>query len=59
MKVNEILTKSKLDLVKIIAHKKKKNNPIPSKTTKLTSFIDIFGGIGGYPSPHVGSDRST
>ncbi len=33
------------------AVKKKKNNPKDSKTTKLGSFIDTFGGMAGYQNP--------
>lgn len=55
MKVHEVLAADKLILVKFVAIKKKKNNPIKSKTTKIGSFIDVFGGMAGYPSR--GSDR--
>ena len=51
MTVNEILADEKLAGVKLKAVKKKKNNPIASKTTKLNSFIDVFGGMVGYTSP--------
>ena len=32
------------------ASKRKKNNPKNSKTTKLNSFIDVFGGMADYPN---------
>jgi hypothetical protein len=49
MLVNEILADDKLMGIKIKAKKKKKNNPTKSKTTKLGSFIDVFGGMANYP----------
>jgi len=51
VKVNEVLADDKLTLVNIIALRKKKNNPKPSKTTKMNSFIDVFGGMAGYGQP--------
>lgn len=36
--------------VKFHAKRKKKNNPIKSKTTKMNSFLDVFGGMAGYPT---------
>lgn len=48
MKLNEVLAADdKLTVVKIKAVKKKKNDPIKSKTTKMNSFIDVFGGMAG------------
>ena len=52
MKLNEVISaddKSKVMAIK--AKRRKKNNPKPSKTTKLNSFIDVFGGMSGYDSP--------
>ncbi len=51
MKINEVLPDDRLTLVNIKALKKKKNNPKPSKTTKMNSFIDVFGGMAGYGGP--------
>ncbi len=55
MKVNEVLFETsaadKLTGIMFKAIKKKKNNPRNSKTTKMDSFIDVFGGISGYESP--------
>jgi len=60
MTVNELLcevsAEDKIILVKIGAAKKRKNNPKKSKTTKMNSFIDVFGGMVGTPAP--GSDGS-
>lgn len=57
MILSEVLTAGdKMTLVNIKASKKKKTNPKASKTTKLGSFIDMFGGIAGYPGP--GDDGS-
>jgi len=36
--------------IMMIAAKKKKNNSRKSKTTKIDSFIDVFGGMAGYPT---------
>ena len=51
MKVCEVLASDKLISVMFKAIKRKKNNPKKSKTTKLDSFIDVFGGMAGYDSP--------
>jgi len=51
MKVCDIFVENKANLIKIRAKIRKKNNPIPSKTTKLSSFIDVFGGMAGYDDP--------
>ncbi len=56
MKINEVLPDDRLTLVNIKALKKKKNNPKPSKTTKMNSFIDVFGGMAGYDSPDNAGD---
>lgn len=56
MTVNEVLAGDKLVLVKIVAAKKKKANPLKSKTTKMNSFIDVFGGMAGIDAP--GQDGS-
>jgi len=40
--------------VKFHAKRKKKNNPVKSKTTKMNSFLDVFGGMAGYSSPGGG-----
>jgi hypothetical protein len=49
MKLDEVLAADdKLAVVKLGALKKKKNNPVKSKTTKMNSFIDMFGGMAGY-----------
>lgn len=48
MKVCEVLASDKLISVMFKAIKRKKNNPKKSKTTKLGSFIDVFGGMAGY-----------
>lgn len=57
MILSEVLAAGdKMTLVNIKAAKKKKQNPKKSKTTKLGSFIDIFGGIAGYPG--LGDDGS-
>jgi len=54
MKVDEVLAADdKLTLVKFKATKKKKNNPIKSKTTKMNSFIDVFGSMVGYNEPRT------
>lgn len=47
MKVNEVLAADKLTLVKFKALKKKKSNPKASKTTRMNTFIDVFGGMAG------------
>ena len=52
MRVDEVLAADdKLTVVKLGALKKKKNNPVKSKTTKLNSFIDVFGGMAGISEP--------
>ena len=48
MKVCEVLANDKLVGVMFKAIKRKKNNPKKSKTTKIGSFIDVFGGMAGY-----------
>lgn len=52
MKLCEVMqsAKDKKTEVMFKSAKKKKNNPKESKTTKLGSFIDTFGGMGGYPT---------
>jgi hypothetical protein len=40
---------------KLHTMRRKKNNPVKSRTTKLDSFIDVFGGMSGYG----GSSSST
>ena len=51
MKLFEIISASdKRTRVKLHALKRKKKNPIESKTTSLNSFIDVFGGMAGYDS---------
>jgi len=52
MKVCEIMLspEDKAMEVQFIARRKKKNNPKESKTTKMNSFIDVFGGMAGYSS---------
>jgi len=56
MKINEVLADDKLTIVKLKATKKKKNNPKKSKTTKIGSFIDVFGGMSGIGAPGSGGD---
>jgi len=51
MLVNEVIAADKLIGIKFKARKKKKNNPAESKTTKMGSFIDVFGGMAGYSEP--------
>jgi len=54
MKLSEVLSADdKLTLVKFKTTKKKKNNPIKSKTTKMNSFIDVFGSMAGYSEPRT------
>ena len=51
MKILEIFSATdKRTLIKLHARKRKKKNPIESKTTSLGSFIDVFGGMAGYDS---------
>lgn len=52
MKLCEVMQTANDKRIEIIfrAVKKKKNNPKKSKTTKLDSFIDTFGGMAGYPT---------
>jgi len=57
MKIDEVLAADdKLSVIKIKAAKKKKANPIKSKTTKLKSFIDVFGGMAGISAPGSAGD---
>lgn len=49
MKIYEVLASDKMVPIMLSAKKRKKNNPKRSKTTRLGSFIDMFGGMAGYP----------
>ena len=51
MLLEEISKKDKILKTKILSKKKKKNNPIEPKNTKIKSFIDVFGGMSGYMNP--------
>lgn len=53
MKLCEVMqsAKDKRTEVMFRAVKKKKNNPKESKTTRLGSFIDTFGGMDNYQNP--------
>lgn len=49
MILSEIFSSSdKRTLIALHAKKRKKQNPIESKTTSKNSFIDVFGGMVGY-----------
>jgi len=51
MTINEILGDDKFIQVMFQAKRRKKSNPKKSKTTKMNSFIDTFGGMAGYSTP--------
>ena len=54
MKVNEILPDDKdYRMANVVIHlkKKKKANPVKSRTGQLTNFLDVFGGMSDYNSP--------
>ncbi len=53
MKLCEVMqsAEDKKTEIMFTATKKKKNNPKKSKTTKIGSFIDVFGGMAGYQTP--------
>ncbi len=51
MKVCEVLGSDKFIQTMFMAKRRKKNNPKKSKTTKMNSFIDTFGGMAGYSTP--------
>ncbi len=51
MMVHEVLGSDKFIQTMFMAKRRKKNNPKKSKTTKMNSFIDTFGGLAGYSTP--------
>ena len=48
MKLKDLFGTQKGGRIAFHADKRKHKNPVPSKTTKLNSFIDVFGGMAGY-----------
>lgn len=60
MKVQDLFIDDRKGKVLLKAKKRKENNPVRSKTTKHNSFIDVFGGMAGYPINAQGNaDSST
>lgn len=53
MKVSDILRRTKGSPISFHAAKRKKNNPVASKTTRLNNFVDVFGGMAGYSSQNT------
>jgi len=52
MKLCEVIhATTKRSIIDIHAKKRRKSNPKKSKTTALTSNIDVFGGMVGYDDP--------
>lgn len=52
MKLKDISTLSKEE-ASLLFHliKRRKNNPKQSKSSRMKSFIDMFGGMSGYNAP--------